>query len=87
MIVRCIDAVFQTDVLVKGRGSSVCLVRAAIEPGEAHPRPAAARIVHDRQPRADALHPHLAAFSVVAAVVGEGDRIVLRRDLRLKSPL
>src|SRR5258707_1104866 len=67
-----------------GNRSSVCLARAAIEPGEAHPRPAAAGIVHDHQPRADALHPHLAAFSVVAAVVGEGDRIVLRRDLRLE---
>jgi hypothetical protein len=37
-------------------------------------RPAAAGIVHDHQPLADALHPHLASFSVAAAVVGEGDR-------------
>jgi hypothetical protein len=51
-----------------GRSSSVSLLLAAIEPGKAYPRPAAA-IVHYLQLQADALHPHLVSFSVVDAVV------------------
>src|SRR5258707_5724177 len=45
-----------------GRSSSVSLLLAAIEPGKAYPRPAAA-IVHYLQLQADALHPHLVSFS------------------------
>jgi hypothetical protein len=51
-----------------GRSSSVSLLLAAIEPGKAYPR-AAAAIVHYLQLQADALHPHLVSFSVVDAVV------------------
>jgi hypothetical protein len=51
-----------------GRSSSVSLLLAAIEPGKAYPRPAAA-IVHYLQLQAAALHPHLVSFSVVDAVV------------------
>jgi hypothetical protein len=50
-----------------GRSSSVSLLLAAIEPGKAYPRPAAA--IHYLQLQADALHPHLVSFSVVDAVV------------------
>jgi hypothetical protein len=51
-----------------GRSSSVSLLLAAIEPGKAYPRPAAA-IVHYLQLQADALLPHLVSFSVVDGVV------------------
>jgi hypothetical protein len=48
---------------------------------------AAAGIVDDQQTRVDALHPHAASFSVIAAIVDEGDRSVLRRDLRLERAI
>ena len=44
------------------------LVLAAIEPGERHPGAAAAAVVLDEEPRADALHPHSAS---VIVTVGE----------------
>jgi hypothetical protein len=61
------------------------LIGAAIQPGEAHPGAAAAGIVRDHQPRVDALHPHLTPVAVAAAVVGKGDRIIVRRDPRLEA--
>src|SRR6266700_4166600 len=60
----------------------------AIEPAERHPGAAAIAVVLDQQPRADALHAYAAALLVHvlerdAAVVDEGDGVVLRRHLGL----
>src|SRR6185437_16890041 len=56
-----------------------------VEPGERHCGPAATAVVLDQQPRADALHPHLASASVVAAVVFKGHRVSLWGDMRLEG--
>src|SRR5260370_31578237 len=49
----------------------VWLFLAAIKSGETHPRPATAGIVHDQQPRTDALQPHSAFVTVISATVSD----------------
>jgi hypothetical protein len=77
----------ETTAAIAGSDSSGCLALTTIEPREGHPGAAAPAVVLDQEPRADALHPHLAFASVIAAVVLDGDRVALWRDMCLEGAI